>query len=236
MKLATKKKSKPVFKAKNILLSDDSPFSMQEAFKTLRTNLVFSLPGTGSRCIGITSANRGDGKSTIATNLAISLAQINKRVVLVDCDLRLPTVAQKLDIKATPGLSNFLSGDVPKIPVLKVTEKGIAVIPSGVIPPDSSTLISSDEMKKLIGVLKENFDYVIFDFPPINIVSDAALLASELDGYLIVVNHEYSEYHMVEDAIRQMRLANAKILGFVYNGKGEHSHYYNYGKYGHYGY
>lgn len=236
MKLAKKKESRPVFKAKKMLLSDKSPFSMQEAYKTLRTNLIFSLPGTGCRCIGITSANRGDGKSTIATNLAISLAQINKRVTLVDCDLRLPTVAQKLSIKATPGLSNYLSGDVSRIPLYKVTERGIFVIPAGIIPPDSSTLISSDEMKGLISTLKENCDYVIFDLPPINIVSDAALLASVLDGYLMVVRHRDSEYHMVEEAVRQLRFVNAKILGFVYNGSGDQEHYYRNGKYGYYGY
>lgn len=236
MKSASKKESRPAFKAKKILLSDNSPFSAQEAYKTLRTNLIFSLPGAGGRCIGITSSKRGEGKSTVATNLAISLAQINKCVILVDCDLRLPTISQKLGIKSTPGLSNYLSGEVTRIPLLKVEERGIFVIPSGVIPPDSSTLISSTEMKELISTLKKNSDYVIFDLPPINIVSDAALLAAELDGYLMVVRHKDSEYHMVEDALRQMKFANARILGFVYNGKGEQDHYYNYGKYGRYGY
>ena len=94
-----------------MLLSEDSPFPMREAYKSLRTNVMFSIPGSDSKCIGIVSANRGEGKSTIAINLAISFAQANKKVIVVDCDMRLPTVAAKIGINATPGLSNYLAGN-----------------------------------------------------------------------------------------------------------------------------
>ncbi len=224
------KSSNVIFDANKMLLSNKSPFSVQEAYKTLRTNVTFSLPGTDCKCVGVVSADRGDGKSTIAVNLTVSLAQINKRVILIDCDLRLPTIAQKLGIKSTPGISNYLSGDVTEIPVIHDYTRGFDVIPSGNLPPDSTTLISSDEMLELIQKLKEEYDYIIFDFPPINIVSDAALLSDVIDGYLIVVRHENSEYKMVDEAIHKLLFTDGKIIGFVYNGKNNKKSYYKKGK------
>lgn len=234
----TAKSGNLVFDAKKMLLSDSSSFTVQEAYKTLRTNVTFSLPGSDCKCIGIVSANRGDGKSTIAINLSISLAQINKKVVLVDCDMRLPTIASKLGCESTPGLSNYLSGDCSKIPLYSVKERNIDVIPSGNIPPDSTTLISSREMQDLVEELKKTYDYIVFDFPPINIVSDAVMMSGAVDGYLIVVRHDHSEYQMIAETLRQMRFADARVIGFVYNGKGEEKKYYKskrYGRYGKYG-
>ena len=224
-----------VFDAKKMLLSDKSPFSVQEAYKTLRTNITFSLPDAQCKCIGIISANRGDGKSSIASNLAISLGQIRKKVVLIDCDLRLPTIAKKFEIQSAPGLSNYLSGGEPDIPVVHVKDRGIDIIPSGNIPPDSTTLISSHAMVELIKKLKESYDYIIFDFPPINIVSDAAILSEQIDGYLLVVRHKCSEYQMIIETIRRMQFADAKIIGFVYNGKNEDKKYYRKSRYSKYG-
>ncbi len=233
--MSSDKAVKTNYEAQKILLSNKSPFSVQEAYKTLRTNVVFSLPGTGCKCIGIASANRGDGKSTIAINLSISLAQINKKVILVDCDMRLPTVAAKLGCQSTPGLSNYLSGDVREIPVITLEGKGIDVIPSGNIPPDSTTLIGSQEMLDLVEKLKESYDYIIFDFPPINIVSDAVMMSGEVDGYLLVIRHNRSQYQMIAETVRQMHFADGKILGFVYNGKSNDRKYYKSRKYGKYG-
>lgn len=227
-------KSNLVFDAKKMLLSDQSSFSIQEAYKTLRTNVMFSVPGSDCKCIGIVSANRGDGKSSVASNLSISLAQINKKVVLVDCDLRLPTIAQKFGIESTPGLSNLLSGDIIDIPIQHIEEKGIDIIVSGNLPPDSTALISSKEMIELVRTLKKTYDYIVFDFPPINIVSDAMIVSSIIDGYLIVIRHESSEFQMVAETIRKMRFADAKIIGFVYNGMVENKKYYKKGKYGKY--
>lgn len=234
--MSSSKSNKRVFDAEKMLLSDKSSFSTQEAYKTLRTNVTFSLPGSDCKCIGIVSANRGDGKSTIAVNLSISLAQINKRVLLIDCDMRLPTIAQKLGVESTPGLSNYLSGDCAVIPTMKVPQRGIDIIPSGNIPPDSTTLISSDEMAKMVEELKEYYDYIVFDFPPINIVSDAVIMSGQIDGYLIVVRHNASEFQMITETVRQMHFADAKVIGFVYNGKGEDKKYYKRGRYGKYKY
>ena len=224
--MKNKTKRTEIFDSKNMVLSSQSPFSVQEAYKTLRTNVIFSLPGTDSRCIGITSANRGEGKSTIAINLAISLAQLKKKVILIDCDLRLPTVISKLNIKAKEGLSNYLSGMIKEIPIICVRDLDVDIISSGTIPPDATALINSEEMVNLLKLLKEQYDYIILDFPPINIVSDAVLLSGMIDGYLMVVRHNLSEYKKVSEALRQMQFAGAKIAGFVYNGKSNDKKYY----------
>lgn len=214
-----------------MLLSAKSPFSVQEAYKTLRTNVTFSLPGSDCKCIGITSANRGEGKSTIAVNLSLSLAQLDKKVILIDCDMRLPTVITKLGIKAQKGLSDLLTGTIEEVPVIHVASSGIDIVPSGTIPPDSTTLIDSQIMRDLIRYFKEFYDYIIFDFPPINIVSDAVLLSETIDGYLLVVRNNYSEYQKINEMLRQLRFADAKVIGFVYNGKGGDKKYYRKNKY-----
>lgn len=213
---------------KKFLLSNKSPFSVQEAYKMLRTNVSFSLPGNGCKCIGIVSSSRGDGKSTIAANLAISFGQINKKVLLVDCDLRLPTIATKLGIAARPGLSDYLVGDdgAVAIPVNHIEDKNIDVITSGAIPPDSTILLESAQMADLIEKIKEEYDYIIFDLPPINIVSDALILSKHIDGYLIILRHKMSEYSKVDEMIRYMKFADCKLMGLVYNGESQARKYY----------
>ena len=215
----------------SLLLSPESSFSVQEAYKTLRTNVEFSLPGSDCKCIGVTSANRGEGKSTTSINLAISLAQINKKVILIDCDMRMPTVIYKLNLTANQGLSDYLSGVINDIPIMRLNNRGIDIIPSGTIPPDSTTLIKSPAMTELVEKLKEVYDYIIFDFPPINIVSDAVLISNIIDGYIIVVRHKYSEFQKIHETIRQMRFADAKIIGFVYNGIDISKKYYKRSRY-----
>lgn len=221
-----------IFDPKKMLLSENSAFTVKEAYKTLRTNVMFSLPGKESKCIGIVSPERGDGKSSVAINLAVSFAQINKKSIIVDCDLRLPTIASKLQIEPKPGLSNFLSGnqesDQPLI--RRSSEYGIDIMTAGDIPPDPTALLGSKQMDAFIKLLKKYYDYIILDFPPATIVSDAASMSRIVDGYLIVLRHNISEFSKINETLRQMRFANAKILGFAYNGKTEQKKYYKRGK------
>lgn len=235
-KISKNKNTSAVFNPKKMLLSEKSAFSVKEAYKTLRTNVMFSLPGKDSKCIGIVSADRGDGKSSVAINLAVSFSQINKKVIIVDCDLRLPTIASKLGIESKPGLSNFLSGnqesDEPLI--RRSREYGIDIMTSGDVPPDPTTLLGSNQMRDFIKLLKKYYDYIILDFPPATIVSDAAMLSKSMDGYLIVVRHNQSEYSKINETLRQLNFADAKVLGFVYNGKDEHKKYYKRGRYSKY--
>lgn len=216
-----KKKNSKVFNAKKMLLSSDSSFSIQESFKTLRTNVTFSLPGQKNRCIGIVSANRGEGKSTVAVNLAISLAQIDKKVVIIDCDMRIPTVASKLGMENRPGLSDYLADEegYNRLPIVRNDDHNIDVIPAGTIPPDPTKLIESPQMVELIEALKTVYDYIIVDFPPICVVSDAAILSSAIDGYLIVTLHGSTETSQLDETLRQLSFAKANVLGFIYNSK-----------------
>lgn len=217
-----KKKTKSkVFIPSKMLLGENASFSMQESFKTLRTNVSFSLPGKKNRCIGIVSANRGDGKSTVSVNLAISLAQIDKKVVIVDCDMRIPTVAAKLGMENYPGLSDYLADEegYSHLPVAHNDTFNIDVIPAGTIPPDPTKLIESPQMSELIEALKLVYDYIVVDFPPVIVVSDSAILSSVIDGYLIVTLHGSTEISQMDETIRQLNFANANVLGFVYNSK-----------------
>lgn len=214
------------------ILNEDSPFAVVEAYKALRTNVLFSLPNSGAKCIGVTSATKGEGKSSTALNLAISFSQIGKKVLIIDCDMRLPTIASKLGIPGVPGLSDILVGNREVASALRQTsEYGITVLPSGTIPPDPTYLLESQRMKALIGILRKYFEIIIVDLPPVNSVADAAILAQHLDGFLVVVRHGVAEYREVNSMLNQLRLANAKILGMVYNdapvaGKSYYKHYY----------
>ena len=210
-----------VFNPEKMLLTSDSSFTMQESFKTLRTNVSFSLPGKKNRCIGVVSANRGEGKSTVSVNLAISLAQIDKKVVIVDCDMRIPTVAAKLGMENRPGLSDYLADEdgYRNLPVIHNDDFNIDVIPAGTIPPDPTKLIESPQMSELIQALKLVYDYIVVDFPPVTVVSDSAILSSVIDGYLIVTLHGSTEISQMDETIRQLNFAKANVLGFVYNSK-----------------
>lgn len=221
--------------SRKMLLTQNSPFAVQEAYKALRTNVAFSLPGSESKCIGVTSAIRGDGKSTNAINLAISFAQTGKRVILIDCDMRLPTVASKIGIKGQTGLSNLLIGESQVGTVIqRVDELGIDVLPAGTIPPDATRLLESKQMEVFLKELKGFYDYVIVDLPPVTAVADAAILAKYMDGFLLVVRHGQTEFRAINEALTQLRFVNAKVLGFIYHGAsvGDKKYYKNYRSYG----
>lgn len=238
MKIGKKNNTNQQFDSEKMLLTSNPSFMVQEAFKTLRTNVIFSLPGTGCKCIGVTSANRGEGKSVVAINLACSLAQLGKRVILIDCDLRLPSIAAKLGLSNSVGLSNYLAGteNNNRLRIYHFGDPQFEVSPAGSIPPDPTALLSSDSMKTMLDELKNtfNYDYIILDFPPVFLVSDAVLLSDYIDGYLVVVRQNSSEYSKINETIQQMEFANANIIGFVFNGKthegaiGKDSKYYKY--------
>lgn len=227
-------------------------FAASEAYRLLRTNLMFSLPtDQGRRCrvIGITSANAGEGKSTTALNLAYMLAEAHQQTILVEGDMRLPTVAKKLGLKQSPGLSNVLVGLTSKVVAQPSgIEDLLKIISSGDIPPNPSELLGSSKMSTLIDILSENADFIVIDLPPINEVADALVVSQFVDGILMVVRQNYASRHAVIDAMKQLEHANAKVLGFVVTGSenfvkgkykykryGKYKKYGRYGKYGKYG-
>lgn len=215
MSLFGKKVNTPV-KRQRILMSEKTPFAMTEAFKELRTNVMFSLPGTGCKCVGVTSPTPGDGKSTTAANLAISLAQIGKRVILIDCDMRLPTVSDTFRIQAVPGLSDFLVG-MARIEetVRQVENYNLMVLPAGNIPPDPTGLMEDKQMERLFTAFRNIYDYVIVDLPPVTAVPDASILSKYIDGFLLVVRNRQTRHRYVNEMLKQLKLTDSKIIGFT---------------------
>lgn len=214
-----------------LLLNEKTPFVTQEAYKALRTNVMFSLPGTACKCVGITSPTPGDGKSTTAANLAISLAQIGKRVLLVDCDMRLPTVANSFRIAPVPGLSDFLVGQAKIEDCIRFSEAfGINIMTAGNIPPDPTGLLEAKQIDSLFSAFRKIYDFVIVDLPPVTTVSDAAILSKHLDGYLLAVRQRQTRHRDVVHMLKQLQIADGKLLGFVTVGGEAGKKYYKYGR------
>ena len=225
-------------------------FDAKEAYKLLRTNIMFTLPDNiGCRVVGVTSAIRGEGKSTCAINLAYTFAQTGAKTLLIDMDMRLPSVAKKLNV--TPsygfGLSDCLIGNATKDQIVFeiANYKNWKVVFSGSIPPIPAELIGSDNMKRLIEQLRLEYDFIVIDLPPVNVVSDALVAKDIIDGFILVVREGYSDKRSLADCIRQMDFIEANILGFVmsdssgvtgsYGRKyGRYSRYYRKRKYGYY--
>jgi len=194
-------------------------FASTEAYNLLRTNISFSLPDTQTgKVIGITSPCPQEGKSTTSINLCYAIAEAGHTVVLVDSDMRRPSVASVLDIPATPGLSNILAKNSPDAVRKGVLTEKMSVITSGDVPPNPAEFVSSHKMQELIEKLKEEYEYVIIDLPPVLSVSDPLAISKHTDGIVMIVRHGHTKRRDILEAIRQLRLVNAKIIGFVYNG------------------
>ncbi len=201
------------------ILSENSRFVEREAYKTLRTNLRFSLHGDGCKKICITSSASGEGKSITILNLAISFAEAGQKVLLIDADLRRPSLARLLDAQASVGLANVLADLAPAGQAIhKGVYPNLDVMFSGDIPPNPLELLSSENMKKLISSLEKEYEYILVDAPPAGVVSDACVLATLLDGALFLVREGKSYKDNVKQAVESLQLVGVKILGFVLNG------------------
>ena len=220
------------------ILTSKSEFYLREAYKTMRTNVNFALTDTeGCKVVLVTSAMQSEGKSLTALNLAISLAQTDQKVLIVDCDLRRPKLNRLLNMNALSGLSNLLmDSNRMDVTILNHESMGIDMILSGDIPPNPSELLASARMQRLMEALRERYDYIIIDSPPVDMVVDAVVLSPLCDGVLFVVKADQSERGAVAHAIEQLEYAKAKILGFVLNGIGPETGGYGKYKYGKYGY
>ena len=213
---------------KTSMLCEDLSFAGTEAFKRLRTNILFSFADDKqSHVIGVTSASPADGKSLTSVNLAFSLFELGRRVLLIDADMRRSSVSAKLEIRQSPGLSELLvtANDVSGCVVhFRKSDKGaFDVLPSGNVPPNPSELLNSSRMEKLLEKLPDYYDYILIDLPPVGAVADAQIVSRLADGVIIVVREGYCSREVLEDCVSQLRMANAKILGFVLNGATEGS-------------
>lgn len=206
-----------------------SPIS--EAFRTLRTNLQFSKVGGTLQTLMYTSAGPGEGKSTTAANTAVVMAQSGKRVIIIDCDLRKP-VQHKIFNLPKQGLTNVLVEDAAIREVLRDTDiPNLRVLTSGPIPPNPSELLGSAQMDQLIKELKNEADFLIFDVPPVIAVTDACVLASKMDGIVMVISAGMIRPEMAKRAKELLLNAKGHILGVVLNRveiEKEHAYYYYY--------
>ena len=208
-------------------------FEGREAYNLLRTNLMFATKRNdrNARVIGITSSAHGEGKSLTVINLAYSIAESGRKVILVECDLRLPTLRKKLNLPRSTGLSNILAGINSEKATLHsdVLIKGLDFVQAGDIPPNPSELLGSKAFTNLIDTLADNYDVILLDLPPIGKVSDALVVSRCTDGLVIVVRNDYTNASELDYTLRQCELVDAKVLGFVYNGSGAKSKKYKCG-------
>lgn len=242
------KKSNGTKKQDNLLiLNQTSSFHVQEAYKATRTNTMFSLSGKGCKKIVVTSSLPEEGKSTTCSNLAITFAQTGSRVLIIDADMRRPTIHRKLDILNTNGLSNLLGGFCTlQEAILHTEHDNLDIITSGYLPPNPAELLASEAMNELLMLLELKYDYIIIDTPPVNVVTDATVLSHKVSGMVVVVRQERTHQKDLQEAIGKLEFAQAKILGFIlhdvkenkrnYKKYGKDGKYGKYGKYSHYGY
>lgn len=193
----------------------------QEGYKTLRTGLEYVLPQKkDARVVGMSSAMVVEGKTTSAANLAFSLSQLDRRVLLLECDLRRPSLHEKLPLFGGPGLSEYLCGQAALAEVVRLcTLRGgsFHVIRAGRVPPNPSELLNAKRMENLIKLLRQEYDDIILDLPPVGEVSDALTAAKYTDGMLLVVRRNYCNSLLLRAAVRQFEEMQAKILGIVLN-------------------
>lgn len=200
-------------------------FAAKEAFKRLRTNLVmsFSEEEAKNRIVGITSAQPSEGKSTVSLNLAYSLAELGKKVLLVDADMRRPSIHIKTGISQTPGLSDLM-GRVNEISLAIKKYKSdtgtvsFDIIPGGNIPQNPSELLNSKRMERLLQALGAAYDFVIIDLPPVGAVIDAVSVSKCTDGMLVVLRENNCPRSLLVDCVEQLKFAGVNVLGFVVNG------------------
>ena len=192
-------------------------FQASEAMKTLRTNLMFS--GADVKAVALTSFSAAEGKSTISFQLAASLAQAGKRVLLMDADLRKSTLVSRLRVRGkVEGLSHFLSGMANANELLNETDvPGLYIMFAGARVPNAAELLGQASFGKLIHALRDAFDYVIVDAAPLGQVIDCAVMSPALDGVLMVVDTTNNSYKLERRMKRQLEKAGGKILGVVLN-------------------
>jgi non-specific protein-tyrosine kinase len=200
-----------------------------EAYRTLRTNIQFASLDHPLRTLLATSSAPDEGKSTTIANIAVTIAQSERRVLLVDCDLRRPTLHTMFGLPNEVGLTSLMLDESGRIPVQKTDIPGLLVLTSGPLPPRPADILGSRRMEAVIAQLREHADMVLFDTPPVNAVTDAAVLATKVDGVLLVFRAGTTKRDRARDARRQLEKVNANIVGVVLTDvKGED-------RYGYYG-
>lgn len=215
------------------ILSPESPFVVKEAYSAIRTNLLFTQKGEKCPIFVVTSPTANNGKTINSINLAVSFAQMGKRTLLIDSDMRNPTIHRMFSIPVKNGLSEILAGLTDNITVSKTDIENLSVLTGGKIPPNPAELLSSPRMDKLLEFVKEHYDCVFIDTPPVNLVTDATVFAQKTTGYILIVKANSSDTSDVKMTVNSLDNIGGNILGFVLNdvASGRHKYYSYYKKY-----
>ncbi len=198
------------------LLSESTPFAISEAYNSARTNTMFAVAHAPKKIIAVTSSNPSEGKSTTCSNLAISFANAGFEVLLVECDLRKPTMANNFNLKNKRGLSAILGGFCSVTDALNsYVLSGLDIITAGEIPPNPSELLGSEAMKSFLIASAQNYDYVFLDTPPVNVVTDSQLMNEDIAGIVFTIREGDTTHPDIQSAMDKIKLANGKTLGFI---------------------
>jgi capsular exopolysaccharide synthesis family protein len=224
--------------AARLVVLNEPTSAIAESFRSLRTSVLFSTPAAPPKVILLTSASSGEGKSVTSLNLAATLAESGSRVLLIDADLRRPTCHYTLGVGNLRGLSNFLAGQAELASVISSLERPrLDFLPAGPTPPNPAELVGSARMREALAQMREDYDFVIIDSPPVIPVTDAVVLSRESDGIVLVVKGHDTPLELVRRARDQLAVANAHLIGAVINNVDlGWSDLYYYGRYsGYYG-
>ena len=228
--MARKKSPFTMNKMRHLITNLNPKSPISEQYRTIRTNIQFSSVDEELRSILFTSSGPGEGKSMTTANIAVTYAQQGKSVLLVDADLRKPTVHYTFRLDNLKGLSNVLVGDVLLEEAIHTTSiDHLDVISSGPIPPNPSELLGSRKMRAILERAKQQYDLVIFDTPPVLAVTDAQIMADFVDGAMLVVRSKVTELDAATKAVEALKPAKARLLGTVLNDrekKGSNYYYY----------
>lgn len=215
-------KSKSYYDEKSVEpASRTVPFAVVESYKAIRTNLMFLLSQTRSHTFEISSSLPGEGKSSCAVNLAIAFSQLGSKILLIDADLRKPSVYRKLRLQNAKGLSSVLVDFCTFQEAVMQINNNFDVLLSGPIPPNPSELLGSEQMTRLLDSVKDKYDYIIIDTPPINVVSDAVVLAAKTEGIVMIVQDKKTTHDEFQKAVSSLSFADARLLGVVLNSSAE---------------
>lgn len=209
--------TKPSSDANSLITLADPRSPASEAYRTLRTNIQFSSLDKPLHSILITGVEAGEGKSTTLANLAVVMAQGGKRVIAVDCDLRRPTLHKLFGLSSEPGLTTAVLNNASDIPLQDTAIDGLRLLTSGPLPPHPSELLGSRQFELILAHLVADADIVLLDAPPVVAVSDAAVLATKVDGVILVVNAGKTKRDMARRARSLLEKVNAHLLGVVLN-------------------
>lgn len=220
----------------NLIAHNDLKNPATEAYRVIRTSIQFAQAGKELKTLAVTSCMPNEGKSITVANLAVVLTQAGKSVLLLDCDMRNPTVHKNFNLSNKVGLSSCISmGTALSDAVQKTSIEGLYALTGGVIPPNPSELLGSEQMKNVLQRAKEQYDYVLIDTPPVMPVTDALIVGRFVDGMILVIASAEVKVEMARDVKNQLVNAGANILGVVLNRVRSEHHGYGYGYYYYYG-